>query len=152
MVTGGFPSQRASNTPIVSIWWCHHVAGNKCRCLRLGLGLGLGGIGREVGDHRARVSASVDSRLLNIGSELASASSVGRWSILVWSCLRMSVSFPRSSLTVHGISRCDALVLESARCSPSKSDVTATSPCTILNTRARRWDFRCCSKVCQVPG
>ena len=25
-VTGGFPSQRASNTKSVSIWWCHHVS------------------------------------------------------------------------------------------------------------------------------
>ena len=24
-VTGGFPSQRASNSQNVSIWWCHHV-------------------------------------------------------------------------------------------------------------------------------
>ena len=25
-VTGGFPSQRASNMENVSIWWCHHVS------------------------------------------------------------------------------------------------------------------------------
>ena len=44
----------------------------------------------------------------------------------------------------------DAIVLQSARCSPSRSGVTATSPCTILHTRARRWDFWRCSKLCRL--
>ena len=29
-VTGGFPTQRASNAENVSIWWCHHV---KLKCI-----------------------------------------------------------------------------------------------------------------------
>ena len=64
---------------------------------------GLGGTDRELGAHRARVFASTDRRLLEMGSESVSASSTVDGFILVWSCLRMGVSFPCSSLTVHGI-------------------------------------------------
>ena len=115
------------------------------------LGLGLGGTGRELGAHRARVSASTDSRLLKVGSESAFASWAGRWFhsrmvLFTNECLISSVLPDRS----RNLWRCDALVLESACSSPSRSGVTATSPCTILYMRARRWDFRRCSNVCHL--
>ena len=61
-------------------------------------------------------------------------------------CLISSVLPDRS----RNLWRCDALFLEFARCSPSRSGVTATSPCTILYMRARRWDFRRCSNICHL--
>ena len=113
--------------------------------------LGLGGTGRELGAHHARVSASIDSLLLKMGSELASASSAGRWFhsrmvLFMSECLISSVLLDH----LRDLRWCDALVLESAHCSPSKSGVTATSPCIILHMGTRRWDFLCCSKVCHL--
>ena len=129
-------------------WMLMHWGQAGGRTESLGLGLGLGGTGRELGAHRARVSASTDSRLLKVGSE---SSSAGRWfySCMVLftnECLISSVLPDRS----RNLWRCDALVLESAPCSPNRSGVTATSPCTILYMRARRWDFRRCSNVCHL--
>ena len=96
--------------------------------------LGLGGTGRELGAHHARVSASIDSLLLKMRSELASASSAGRWFhsrmvLFMSECLISSVLLDH----LRDLRWCDALVLESAHCSPSKSGVTATSPCIILH-------------------
>ena len=105
----------------------------------------------EPGTSRARVSASTDSWLLKIGSESASTSWAGRrfhsrMVLFTNECL-ISLMLPVHSQDLWW---CDAPVLESARCSHSRSGVTDTSPCSILYMRERRWDFRLRSKVCHL--
>ena len=70
-VTGGFPSQRASNAENVSIWWCHHA--NKCVLWRLSWASAMGStsaVHRSLYAWAAQVYGSVlQIKILNIGYE-----------------------------------------------------------------------------------